>query len=230
MNQILQLLILSLTILTLLSCSQEKKSKILMRSAKMLEADFQNKDIAEEKINKVLTDYLASFENDSIGFDIRFNLLSQNYLNKKKQLIHHSKYSKKKTVENLMLYEQVEIFNFRKSFTYGQLDTLTVKEVLTIQNEGNISLELAGAEMKSLVFYNSNQASGLVKTVFQLSSVLFDRESEQWKIDLFGDPLHKKMKDQKLASLQNKNLSEYKETMHKIMGVSEKSWIPLKER
>ncbi|KAA3632137.1 MAG: hypothetical protein DWQ02_15240, partial [Bacteroidetes bacterium] len=69
-----------------------------------------------------------------------------------------------------------------------------------------------------------------IRSAFTVSPVAFHRENGVWKIDPFGDPLHQKMKEEKLASMQGKSYDEYKTYMHEIMETKEESWVPLKER
>lgn len=225
-----RLLFLSMIVLSIVACSEQSKSKNAMGLAKMLESDFKGKDEATAKIHKVVEAYKANISNDSLGFDARYALYSQNYLNKVKSLINHAKYSNKQTVNNLMISQQMQVFNFRSSFTLEQLETLTVKEILTIQNKETFNLGGSSIEFKNLLFYNSQQASGAFKNLFSISPVLFDKEGDEWKIDIFGDPLHQKMKEEKLASLQQKSYAEYKEAMREILDIKEDSWIPLKDR
>lgn len=230
MKKIIRNITFCFSLLLLLSCNQERRTSTAMGAARMLEANFKGKDIAVEKINKVVKDYLLSINTDSLSFDDRYSLFSQKYIAKVKSLINHAKNSDQKTVERLMMAEQVHVFSFRKSFTYDQLNTLRVKEVLAIQDETNIPFGFSDAEFKNLLFYDANQASGAIKSVFSISPVLFDRELDEWKIDLFGDPIHQKMKEQKLASLQSKSYDEYKKSFHEILDVTEESWVPLRDR
>ncbi len=201
-----------------------------MGAAKMLEANFSDKKEAEEKIHQTVEKYLKTFDDRESGFDARFELFSNNYKAKLKKILNHAIHSEKKVVDKLMAAEQMQIFSFRESFNAQQLDSLSLKDILKIQNDQGISFMSSDAEFQNLLFYNANQATGSIKSLFSVSPVLFDREGNDWKIDLAGDPLHQKMKEQKLASLQKKSYSEYKKTIQEALDVKEESWVPLSKR
>ncbi len=214
----------------LASCSEESKNKTLKNIAKNMEADFPDKDQATQQIHQLTKDYLATLNYDSTDFEDRYPLLSQRYLNKYQALINHAMNSPKTVVEAMTMSDQLQVFNVRELTTADTISMLSIKEVLKRLDEKSMFFGMDEATLENLIFYNKNEAVGGVKSAFSVAPVAFLRENGVWKIDPLGDPLHQKMKEQKLASMQQKSYEEYKAYMQEILEITEEAWVPLKDR
>jgi phage FluMu protein gp41 len=214
----------------LTSCSEESKNKTLKNIAKNIEADFPDKEAATQQIHQLASDYMATLNYDSLDFEDRYPLLSQRYLNKYQGLVNHALVSPKSVVQALTMSDQLQIFGVRELTTGDTLSMLSIKEILAKLDETSVFFGMDDATLENLLFYNQNEAVGGIKTTFSLAPVAFLRENGVWKIDPLGDPLHQKMKEQKLASMQQKSYDEYKAYMHEILEITEETWVPLKDR
>lgn len=230
MKQYLIGISIGLLLLVLTSCDQETKSKNLYGAAKILESNFSGKEKARKEVKHLANQYIETFDKGNEGFDERYNLFSKNYLQKVKKLIRLAKTANKNIIKKLALSDQVQVFNYRKGFSYEELDTMTIKEIMKKQLEENIVIGMSDSEIDRILFYTPTQACGFLKNIFSTYSILFDKENKNWKIDPTGDPLHQKMKEEKLATLQKKSMSEYKEYMYEILEIKEIDWIPLDKR
>ncbi|MCB0652217.1 MAG: hypothetical protein KDC85_13150 [Saprospiraceae bacterium] len=214
----------------LFSCSHDSQQNSLKSLAKMVEPNFTGKQEATDQINQLTTDYLATFNSDSTSFEDRYKLFSNRYLSKYQGLINHALVTKKSTLETLTLGDQIQVFSLRNTFSADTLVGLSVKEVLAKINEGLMYLGMSEARLENLMFYSGQEAVGGIKSTFSIAPVAFLKEDGIWKIDPMGDPLHQKMKEEKLASLQQKTYAEYKTFMHEALQLTDESWVPLKDR
>lgn len=219
----------SLSVL-LFSCTHDSQQNSLKTLAKMVEPNFSGKQEATDQINQLTADYLATFNSDSIDFEDRYKLFSSRYLSKYQVLINHALVTKKPTLETLTLGDQIQVFSLRNTFSADTLSLLSVKEVLAKINEGVMYFGMSESTLENLMFYNDQEAVGGIKSVFSVAPVAFLKEGGIWKIDPMGDPLHQKMKEEKLASLQQKTYAEYKTFIHESLQLTDESWVPLKER
>ena len=212
------------------ACTEQSKNDAVKNLAKMSEAKFPDKEEATREINQVATDYIATLNNDSLGIEARYPLLSQKFIGKYQALISHALKASKSVVMQMTLSDQLQIFGLRNLTTADSLASMSVQEVLTKMNEESIFFGMSDAKLENLLFYSKDEAVGGIRSAFTVSPVAFHRENGAWKIDPFGDPLHQKMKEQKLAQMQGKSYEEYKTYMHEIMETNEESWVPLNDR
>ncbi|MGB3078519.1 MAG: hypothetical protein WBB31_05520 [Saprospiraceae bacterium] len=178
-------------------------------------------------IEGLFNSYQKGIDNNTLNFEQKFALYSQEYFAYYKELIHQALHTQKQELLQLPISDIMDILRLRTKVSKEILLTDSVRIIMKWSSVEQPYSWPYNGKIQDIALLNDHVAHGTSKSYYYEHAVDFTKENGTWKINPFGTRPYAQMNDEVLLKKVNMSKEENVESRVKEKGYAETIWIPL---
>lgn len=200
---------IALLILLLSSCAQ--KDNAVKRQPHPLfettDVEFEGKNIAIERINALFQEYKDSLQQVRTTA-VAKKFFSQNYFRQFDAFVKLAKEYDSAKLQEQNLLDLYQICELREFILDEKLMKASTEKILEAYLAESLTLGAANAKLVNLVFVDDSHALGINAGSLGMSSIEFDQDDGDWKMNIWGNSVFNKKKEAMILAQRGKSKVE----------------------